>query len=242
MAAGADGTIQIAINAVGTEKLKAGVTGANQSMGQLQQVPKKDRVRLTSSARPWTKPAARCSHLGHKVKSGFANVGVGISAMAGITTAAWSLFNAYDALQDAEVKLAARRTKAAGLAERAAKFEEKLIQARQKVTDTANAVTKAEQALAAAREKGDPTAIANAETAVAKAKREHEDATRKVTSVEKDAALAMQKSKDAGQSSEGCRRRSQGSTGAILYGFVADGRHPRWFVCSHDGLVREADK
>ena len=197
MAAGADGTIQIAINAVGTEKLKAGVTGANQSMGQIQQGATKAQGSLNQFGTSVEKAGGKVQSFGSKVKSGFANVGVGISAMAGITTAAWSLFNAYDALQDAEVKLAARRTKAAGLAERAAKFEEKLIQARQKVTDTANAITKAEQALAAAREKGDPTAIANAELAVAKAKREHEDATRKVTQTEKDAALAMQKSKDA---------------------------------------------
>jgi hypothetical protein len=197
MAAGADGTIQIAINAVGTEKLKAGVTGANQSMGQIQQGATKAQGSLNQFGTSVEKAGGKVQSFGSKVKSGFANVGVGISAMAGITTAAWSLFNAYDALQDAEVKLAARRTKAAGLAERAAKFEEKLIQARQKVTDTANAITKAEQALAKAREEGDPTKIANAETAVAKAKREHEDATRKVTQTEKDAALAMQKSKDA---------------------------------------------
>ena len=172
----------------------------------------------------WTKPEAECSHSVSKVKSGFANVGVGISAMAGITTAAWSLFNAYDSLQDAEVGLQRKRTATARSAMMAKKAEEAILQARQKITDTSNAVTKAEQALAAARAKGDPTAITNAETALAKAKREAADATRNLPLVEQKAELARRKAKDAADSlavSEGNLREAQAQFYTSLLPMVA---------------------
>ena len=63
MAAGADGTIQIAIAAVGTEKLKQGVAGANQSMGQIQQGANKAQGSLNQFGSSVDKAGAEFSRL-----------------------------------------------------------------------------------------------------------------------------------------------------------------------------------